>query len=115
MLVKLREFQEKANGNIKKAKFHDNVIHEALLDIPKYHLNCKVSFVVYVKINEKNNRKKSIENELENDNNHPNYGESDYDSEGPHSGKRSTGFRLTIVSWFCIDNHSLPLLAMSCY
>ena len=46
MMAKLKEFQEKAGGDLKKAKFYENVIHEPLLSIPIDHVIFKLSFLI---------------------------------------------------------------------
>jgi len=41
----LKEFQEKANGDLKKAKDYFNVIHEPLFDIPIDQVTKKLKLV----------------------------------------------------------------------
>ena len=46
MMAKLKEFQEKAGGDSKKAKFYENVIHEPLLSISIDYVIFKLSFLI---------------------------------------------------------------------
>ena len=46
MMAKLKEFQEKACGDLKKAKFYENVIHEPLFSIPIDPVILKLYFLI---------------------------------------------------------------------